>query len=234
MIRTAVYTLCYSVLAASLLWPQDTDLHTQNWATHVTCWWNANNYIKIIILHIGRIYLTCHMQKWAGQVAVVAVEPHGGHYWQTAVPGVQAVAASPRVKSPAALLGSAFATGPPLQASVDRHPLTESSPKSKKTVTSQLHQLCTFSMLASSQLWTLRTQTHQVIEICTLLCYYAASSGNFLLTFWDNILVPSSRVKNPKRKMAVGWVYIGKREGSGKFSVAWYQSIWLVGVVGRE
>ena len=194
----------------------------------MTCWWNASDFIKIIILHISRIYLTCHMQMWAGRVAAVAAEPHGGHYWHTAVPGVQAVAASPRVKSPAALPGSAFATDPPLQAGVDRHPLTGSSPKSKKTSTSQLHQLRTFSMLASTQLWTLRTQTHQFIKNCALLCYYAVSSGNSLLTFWDNISVPSSRVKNPKRNLAVERVYIGKREGIGKFSVAWCQ------LVGRE
>jgi len=30
---------------------------------------------------------------------------------------------------------------------------------------------------------------------CTLLGYYAASSGNFLQTFWDNLLVPSSKFK---------------------------------------
>jgi len=34
---------------------------------------------------------------------------------------------------------------------------------------------------------------------CTLLSYYIASSGNFLPTFWDNLLVPSSGVKNPKQ-----------------------------------
>ena len=86
------------------------------------------------------------MQKLAGQVAAVIAEPHGGHYWQTAVPGVQAVAASPRVKSPAALPGYAFATGPPLQAGGDQHPLTGSSPKSKKshgyiTITSTVYFL---------------------------------------------------------------------------------------------
>ena len=34
-------------------------------------------------------------------------------------------------------------------------------------------------------------------ENCVLLGYYAASSGNFLPTFRDNLSVPSSRVKNP-------------------------------------
>ena len=32
-------------------------------------------------------------------------------------------------------------------------------------------------------------------ENCCLLGYYTASSGNSVPTFWDNILVPSSRVK---------------------------------------
>jgi len=33
-------------------------------------------------------------------------------------------------------------------------------------------------------------------ENCALLGYYAASSGNFLPTFQDNLSVPYSRVKN--------------------------------------
>jgi hypothetical protein len=33
-----------------------------------------------------------------------------------------------------------------------------------------------------------------IVEICALLGY-AASNGNPLPTFWDNVLVPSSRVK---------------------------------------
>jgi len=33
-------------------------------------------------------------------------------------------------------------------------------------------------------------------ETCALLGYYAASGGNFLLTFRDNLSVPSSGVKN--------------------------------------
>jgi len=33
---------------------------------------------------------------------------------------------------------------------------------------------------------------------CALFRYYAASSDNFLLTFRDNLSVPSSGVKNPK------------------------------------
>jgi hypothetical protein len=128
--------------------------HTQNWATNMTCWWKASAFMKIFILHIGRIYFTCHMQKWAGQVAAVIAEPHGGRYWQTAVPGAQAVVASPRVKLPSALPSFAFATGLPLQAGVERHPLTGSSPKSKKshsyiTITSTVYFLhaCQYSNL---------------------------------------------------------------------------------------
>jgi len=37
-----------------------------------------------------------------------------------------------------------------------------------------------------------------ISENCALLGYYAASSGNFILTFWDNLPVPSSGFKNPK------------------------------------
>jgi len=37
----------------------------------------------------------------------------------------------------------------------------------------------------------------EVIQNCALLGYYAASSGNSLPTFRDNLSVPSSRVKNP-------------------------------------
>jgi len=37
-----------------------------------------------------------------------------------------------------------------------------------------------------------------ILENCVILGYYAASSGNFLLTLWDNLSVPSSGFKNPK------------------------------------
>jgi len=33
-------------------------------------------------------------------------------------------------------------------------------------------------------------------ENCSLLCYYAANSGNFVPTFQDNLSVPSSGVKD--------------------------------------
>jgi len=38
----------------------------------------------------------------------------------------------------------------------------------------------------------------EVAKNRALLCYYAASSGNFLPTFRDNLSVPSSGFKNPK------------------------------------
>jgi len=34
-----------------------------------------------------------------------------------------------------------------------------------------------------------------VDELCALLGYYAAYGGNSLLMLWDNLLVPSSKVK---------------------------------------
>jgi len=37
-----------------------------------------------------------------------------------------------------------------------------------------------------------------LVETCVLLRYYAASSGNFLPTFRDNLSVPSSGVNNPR------------------------------------
>ena len=45
-------------------------------------------------------------------------------------------------------------------------------------------------------------------ENCALLGYYAASSGNYLPTFRDNLSVPSSRAEYPKRK-PVNLVYVG-------------------------
>jgi len=39
-----------------------------------------------------------------------------------------------------------------------------------------------------------------LLENCVLLRYYAASSGSFSPTFRDNLTVPSSGVKNPKKR----------------------------------
>jgi hypothetical protein len=38
------------------------------------------------------------------------------------------------------------------------------------------------------------------MKSCALLGYYAASCGNCLPTFWNNVSVPSSRVKSPSTK----------------------------------
>ena len=38
-----------------------------------------------------------------------------------------------------------------------------------------------------------------IVEICALLEYYAAQSGNSILTPRDNLSVPGSRVKKPKK-----------------------------------
>ena len=41
----------------------------------------------------------------------------------------------------------------------------------------------------------------EVDENCAPLGYYAASSGNFLTTFWDNLSAPSSGFKNLSRNV---------------------------------
>jgi hypothetical protein len=47
------------------------------------------------------------------------------------------------------------------------------------------------------------------LEICGLLGYYAASCGNCLPTFRDNVSVPSSRVKSPSGKNCQGKKPVG-------------------------
>jgi hypothetical protein len=42
---------------------------------------------------------------------------------------------------------------------------------------------------------------HDIDESCNLLGYYAASSGNFLMTCWENLSFPSSGFKNPKESL---------------------------------
>jgi len=44
--------------------------------------------------------------------------------------------------------------------------------------------------------WVISGFRRDVDDTCVLLGYYAALSGNFLQTFWNNLSVPSSRVKN--------------------------------------
>jgi hypothetical protein len=42
-----------------------------------------------------------------------------------------------------------------------------------------------------------------VDKLCTLFGYYKVYSGNSLLKFWDNTVVPSSRVKKSKKKASI-------------------------------
>jgi hypothetical protein len=66
----------------------------------------------------------------------------------------------------------------------------------------------------SSVTWSVKIQLyHRVIssfrrevdENCVLLSYEAASSGNFLTTFRENLSVPSSWHKNPKKMKPAGF-----------------------------
>jgi len=43
------------------------------------------------------------------------------------------------------------------------------------------------------------------VEKHDFLGCYAASSGSFLQTFWDNLVVPSSGLKNPKESLLPRW-----------------------------
>jgi len=61
-------------------------------------------------------------------------------------------------------------------------------------------------------------------EKCALLGYYAASSGNSLPTFWDNLSVPSSRDKNPRSKSSMTHIIVSE-EFAGYFHInmgKWY------------
>ena len=63
-------------------------------------------------------------------------------------------------------------------------------------VPSVLNPISTFlmwySLVQPSRISSVLTVTFLLLEICSLLGYNAASSGNFLLTFQDDISVPSS------------------------------------------
>ena len=54
----------------------------------------------------------------------------------------------------------------------------------------------------------------EVDENCALLGYYAASSGNFLPTFTDNISVPSSGAKDPQGRIGCLETSVGNYHGS--------------------
>jgi hypothetical protein len=62
---------------------------------------------------------------------------------------------------------------------------------------------------------------HDADEICTLLGYNTALSGNPLLTFKDNVSVPSSRVKKSKESRKPARETHGlcrERHGQGQLS----------------
>jgi hypothetical protein len=54
------------------------------------------------------------------------------------------------------------------------------------------------------------------VEICGLLGYYAASGGNTLPTFRDNVSVPSSRVEKSKKRFFLYFLTLEK--GTDKLS----------------
>jgi len=57
----------------------------------------------------------------------------------------------------------------------------------------------------------------EVTENSNLPGYYTASSGNFLPTFWDNLLIPSLGFKNPKESLLLQYgVYTGMSVGGEK------------------
>jgi hypothetical protein len=55
----------------------------------------------------------------------------------------------------------------------------------------------------------LRTVAPKRVKNCALLCYYVATSGNFLLKFRNNQSVPTSRSKNPKIRRQESKRYLG-------------------------
>jgi hypothetical protein len=71
--------------------------------------------------------------------------------------------------------------------------------------------------------WVTSYTAKVISENCAVLGYYAASRGNPLQTFRDNVLVPSSTVKKSKKKCK--WarqyaIYIGKGVGGDWYSVS--------------
>jgi len=71
-------------------------------------------------------------------------------------------------------------------------------------------------------------------ENCALLGYYVASGGNSLPTSRNNLSVPSSRVKNPKRMVNLARSLYKKHLGGDKFSVVRCQPIGLMRVGGGK
>jgi len=55
----------------------------------------------------------------------------------------------------------------------------------------------------------------EVAENCVLLDYYAANNGNLLLTFRDNLSVPSLGFKNRKK---YSFVFLNPEDGTDRLS----------------
>jgi hypothetical protein len=53
-------------------------------------------------------------------------------------------------------------------------------------------------MLCTTKVNITIVQNSKSLEMCALFAYYAASNGNLLPTFRDNLSIPSSRVKKSK------------------------------------
>jgi hypothetical protein len=69
------------------------------------------------------------------------------------------------------------------------------------TVTLQTRHMTYWNMVTTSKVTAFITEAQNFkkrYENCTLLSYYATSSGNFLPTFQDKLAVPPSVVKNTK------------------------------------
>jgi len=94
-----------------------------------------------------------------------------------------------------------------------------------KGLTNECHELCV--------IWGLR---HEVDESCAVLVYYAASSGNFLPTFWDNLRGTVFKGEESTKESRLSQKeFIQGRVGTvTSFSVAWCQPRGLMQVVGRE
>jgi hypothetical protein len=71
--------------------------------------------------------------------------------------------------------------------------------KAARFFVSDLCILICFKSIVTVLWWRKGHITLTGAEICALLGYYAASSGNPLPTFLDNLSVPYSRVKKPKK-----------------------------------
>jgi hypothetical protein len=66
---------------------------------------------------------------------------------------------------------------------------------------------------------------HEVDEICALLGYNAASTGNFLPTFRVNLTVPSSGFKNPKR---LSFGFLNHEDGTDSYSETFSEKLSLL------